>query len=353
MNIKKIINEVIQNYDGDELDNNITRKALKYKFDDELELTKPMIINQNKVKHELLQYLVGLGLYKNPDFNISYNKDNNFEPGYSDRLGSIIIPDFIPEFRKYVLNLYHNTSDQNWDNTFNIFKNNVQKILTKYGLELTDGNQFQYKYGDLLISLKTPENIEYANKFQRYVLHNPHKLMTTKEFIGTSDKRNEKRKFFKYSVDGIEYKFLLNPSKEDMYFGTGNSSIFGGIFGKAIDSFGGRNTIEYENVILQITYNFRVLNFIVGGDGFYSLSDVEKFKKDENFNIKPIDMNNNRYVNGLPNKLNDLKNLYEKLNSSKIKMIVFLTLGGDLSSTKNGGLLDKKDNVVYYPYILT
>ena len=348
MNIIKIINDVInETYNAESYDNDITRNVLKYQFDDEKELSNEIIINQNKANYEIIQFLKSYGFYSNGDYDTEFYKNNAFKPSYSSIVGTLHVTDFIVEFKKYISKKFGQFSDEKWENVFNNqIKPQIIKILTKYNFELDDVKPLLFGQGDMLIRLKTPTELKYSTKYPQGIINNPNKIMTTKEFMGIED-RKEKRKFLKCIIDKYEYKFLLNPINQDRYFGTGDKGVFGGLFGGALSDFLELNNVEYENVILQINKNFNNYNIVIGGDGFYFLSDVEKFKNSENYDIRKITENNITF-----SYLEDLKNMYYKLNNKNIKMIVLLTLGGNLTKTKNGGFVDKNSGHIYYSYII-
>lgn len=346
MNLKNIINEVINEIITESEDNDITRKLLKYQFDDEKELSNKILINQNKANYEIMQFLVSLGLYDNSDVNVEFYKNNNFKPLGSSYVGTVSVTDFIPEFRKYLNKKFGTVTDDIWNKSFDLIKTEIIKILSKYNFEIDDTKPFLFGQGDMLIRLKTPKELNYSTKLPQIVMNNPDKIITTKEFMGIED-RTEKRKFVKFNINGYEYKFLLNPVNQDRYFGTGDKGYFGGLFGGVLSNFLELNNIEYENVILQVHKEYHSHNIVIGGDGFYFLSDVEKFKEDENYNIKKITENNLMFK-----YLDDLKKFYYRLNNRNIKMIVLLTLGGDLTKFKNGGFVDRRSGKMYYSYII-
>jgi hypothetical protein len=349
--LKKIITTKIREYLNESSKGDIMRDVLKDKFNKENEISEFILTNQNKAEYEIILFLIKIGFYKNTEYNIHYSKNSNFKVSPSDYLGSFKIVDFINEHKKYLAKKYnistYNITDEIWDNSINnIIKPNIEKILSNYNFVLSATDPLLYGGGDLLINLKTPNTIEYSKKYPQFVMQNPDKIITSKEFMGIED-RLEKRKFITHIVDNVEYKFLLNPLKQDKYFYSGDEGVFGQLFGGLLSNFLDVKNLDFESVILQIHKDLRNYNFVIGGDGFYNLKDVEEFKKNEDFNIKKIDTNHRFY-----NDLVDLKSLYNRLNSKNIKMIVFFEVGGDLTQTKNGGLLDKRSKSIFHPYII-
>ena len=349
MRLREFIERSVREYLNETSKGDVMRDVLSDKFKKEEEISYLIITNQNKAQYEIILFLIGLGFYENTEYNIHYRKNSQFKPSLSDYVGSIKIIDFIKEHKKY-LSKKNNVSiysirDEMWDDSFeNTIKLKIVKILKKYGFELDNNEPFLYGHGDLLIKLKVPNEIEYAKKYPQIIMKNPNKVITSKEFLGIED-RYQKRKFIKHFVDGYEYKFLLNPLNQDKYFSSGDKGIFGGLFGGILKDFLHIKDFDFKNVILQIHKNYKNYNFVIGGDGFYNLEDVKKYEENEDFNIKKIDKNHVFYK-----KLVDLNELYKKLND--IKMIVFIDIGGDLNKTKNGGLVDKNSNTIYYSYIL-
>lgn len=354
MRLREFIKTTIREYLNESSKGDIMRDVLKDKFNKENEISEPILINQNKAEYEIILFLIEIGFYKNTEYNIHHLKNTNFKVSFSNYLGSFTIVDFINEHRNYLAKKYnistYKITDEIWDNSINnIIKPNIEKILSKYNFELSDTNPFLYGGGDLLINIKTPDSLEYSKKYPQILMHNPHKIMTTKEFMGIED-RLEKRKFIRHKVGNIEYKFLLNPLNQDKYFSSGDKNVFGQLFGGLLSDFLHIKNLEFESVILQICIDRKQYNFIIGGgDDFYKLEDVEEFKKNEDFNIKKIDTNHSLY-----NDLVDLKSLYNRLNSKNIKMIVFFKEGGlsRVIPTKNGEFLDKKTKEIFYPYII-
>jgi hypothetical protein len=170
-------------------------------------------------------------------------------------------------------------------------------------------------------------------------MKNPDMLMSAKEFVGTED-RTAKRKFVRHVVDGVEYRFLLNPLPQDMYPGTGNKGFFGGLFKGMLDKFIGTEEVRFDDCLIQVATNGGRVNFVMGGDGsFYLYDEVRKFIKDENHPIE-------KYRGGLLKYLPDLKGLFEKLRNRKPKMVVFIS-----GSTRNGGVFERNHGT-FYPYVL-
>jgi hypothetical protein len=350
--MKKFIKTKIIDFINENSMDEIKMDFLSDEFKKETDISDFIIMNQNKAKYDIILFLIEFGFYHNTEYNIHSSKNNNFKPSFLDIVGSFTIVDFIKEFKKYISKKYnistYSITDEMWDSTFNnVIKPNIIKILSNYNFELNNDEPFLYGQGQLLITLKIPDNIKYAKKYPNFIIHNPNKIISSKKFFGIED-RNEKRKFVKHIIDDVEYKFLINPIKQDKYFSSGDKGIFGDLFGGVLNDFLEIKNIDFENIIIQINKDFKNYNFVIGGDGFYHLDDVKKFKENEDFNIKKI---NNNYI--FYDKLVDLKKLYKKLDDAdNIKMIVFLDLCGNFSKIKNGGLVDINSNTLYYPYIL-
>jgi hypothetical protein len=348
MELKKIIKNTIRQYLNENSMDDIMRDVFSKKFEKESEISDELIINQNKAKYDIIKFLISLGFYQNTEYNIHYNKETNFKPNPSDYVGTFSIVDFIKEHKKYLSKKYnvspYSITDRMWDESLNdVIKPKIIDILSKYDFELVE-NPFSYGQGDLLVKIKTPNTIEYGKKYPQVVMKNPEMVMSSKQFFGIED-RKEKKKYIKHTIDNIEYKFLTNPINQDKFISTGDKGVFGGLFGGILTDFLGLKNLEFKKVIIQIHKDWQNYNFVIAGDGFYYLDDIKKFEEDENFNIKKISTSNRFY-----SKLIDLKNLYDKIPESK--MIVFLDIGGDLTKTKNGGLLDKNKKIIYYPYLL-
>jgi len=322
------------------------REFYKKKYGENKEIIKDFLINQNKCKYEIYMYLISIGFYKRGETNINldYLMKPDFSPKFSDYVGTIIVSDFLPELRKYAHRIENVQSDDDIENIIKTISKKIENILSIYELELR--GPFLYSQGDLLIQLVVSKEKEDLTRHPFVIINNPEKIITTNEFMGIED-RKERKKYVKHIVNGYEYKFLINPISQDKYFNTGDSGFLGNLLGGALV-----NTLKIKddvlssnNSIIQINYKLGKNEFIVGGDGFYNLRELKKFEEDESYHIKKVDENNRYYKTLL-----DLNGLLKKIG--KVKMIVFLSLGGDLSRTNKGGLLDKRVKITYYPYII-
>jgi hypothetical protein len=137
--------------------NESIRHLLKPK--DEVEVSKNIEIRDNiykqqyKCKYNILRFLESI------DFKFDYPIELNEEPGWFDRIGDILITDFIKEHKKIIPNfnnLSHSKQDEEWDNSINnIIKPKIEEILNQFNFKLNDDG-FKYGQGDLLLEFSTP-----------------------------------------------------------------------------------------------------------------------------------------------------------------------------------------------------
>ena len=343
---EKIISITKMNNINEGSSEEVKREFLSKEFEKENQYQEEneILLKQYNAKHDIVAHLISLGFYNHNEINI------NFEPSISDIIGTFTIPDFIKEHKLFLQSKYGEVTDNIWEENMNhniipVIKNSLQKY--KFSLK---ENGVLYGNGDLLIKFDTNrgDNLKYSQMYPQMIIRNPGKMISPREFSGIED-RTEKRKFFKYMVDDMNYKFLFNPLKQDMIFGSGNKGILGNLFGGLLGTFLDISPdLSFDKCILQIFYDYNIYNFVIGGNNdFYLLDDAKKFMENHDHPIKKIN-NTNQYYNILL----DLKSIYEKLKDKNPKMIVFIKHAHNFRYSSNHmGTKDRK-GIIYYPYVL-